>query len=95
MIPDPKLEMKGLRNAAERAREQHFFWFNEACVAVSDMAAIGFDTTTQGTEKFAQAKARFDHACRQCKVEYDMLCFNAGLANAIIETTRREAEKNA
>jgi hypothetical protein len=55
------------------AAEQHFFWYNQAAVALSGMLAVAFDVSKQGTEEFAVARARFDEARARCKIEYDIL----------------------
>ena len=55
------------------AAEQHFFWYNQAAVALSGMLAVAFDVSKQGTEEFALARTRFDEARARCKIEYDIL----------------------
>jgi hypothetical protein len=55
------------------AAEQHFLWFAKAAAALSEMLAVAFDVSKQGTEEFAEAKARFDEARARCKIEYDIL----------------------
>jgi hypothetical protein len=82
-----------LGTAIQTAREQHFYWFNEACVALDQMRSKVFDLSPDAVKQFEAAKARFEHARRCATVEYKALCLHAGMTNAMNEVARREAAK--
>ena len=78
-----------------QAAEQHFYWFNEACMALSEMFALAFDMKRSGNEEFERAKARFEEARGRAKIEFDLVQKSLVIPPAIPTTLVRQICRNS